>query len=236
MAGPEIKALIFDVFGTVVDWRSSIIREGQAVGRRLGIDADWEAFADGWRGLYQPAMARIRNGERPFVKLDVLHRENLVEMLDKFGIDGLDEAAIDDFNHAWHRLAPWPDSVEGLTRLKTKYIIATQSNGNVALMVNMAKHAGLPWDTILGAEVVGYYKPQPEAYIRACEMLDLPRDQVMMTAAHNSDLAAAKACGLRTAFFPRKDRGPQQTEGLAPEHDFDYVAADLVDLAVQLGC
>jgi 2-haloacid dehalogenase len=236
MAAPVIKALIFDVFGSVVDWRASIIREGQAVGKRYGIETDWAAFADGWRGLYQPAMARIRNGERDFVKLDVLHRENMVEMLAKTGITKLDEAAIDDFNHAWHRLAPWPDSVEGLTRLKSKHIIATQSNGNVALMVNMAKNAGLPWDTILGAEVVGYYKPQPQAYIRACEMLDLPRDQVMMSAAHNDDLAAAKACGLRTAFFPRKDRGPDQTAGLTPEHDFDYVATDLIDLARQLGC
>jgi len=236
MTAPVIKALIFDVFGTVVDWRSSIIREGQAVGKRHGIEADWDAFADGWRALYQPAMARIRNGERPFVKLDVLHRENLIENLRNFGIEGLDDAAIDEFNYAWHRLDPWPDSVEGLTRLKTKHIIATQSNGNIALMVNMAKNAGLPWDTILGAEVVGYYKPQPEAYITACEMLGLPRDQVMMTAAHNDDLAAAKACGLRTAFFPRKDRGPQQTAGLTPEHEFDYVARDLVDLAQQLGC
>jgi len=232
----EIKALIFDVFGSVVDWRGGVIREGEAVGRRLGVDADWAAFADGWRGLYQPSMARIRDGDRGFVKLDVLHRENLVEMLQRFGIDGLDEAGVDDFNRAWHRLDPWPDSVAGLTRLKSKYIIATQSNGNVALMVNMAKRAGLPWDVILGAEVVGHYKPQPQAYLNACDMLGLAPSQVMMSAAHNSDLAAARACGLRTAFFPRDDNGPGQTSDREAEHDFDYVATDLIDLARQLGC
>lgn len=232
----EIKALIFDVFGSVVDWRGGVIREGEAVGRRLGIEVDWAAFADGWRGLYQPSMARIREGDRGFVKLDILHRENLVEMLERFGIDGLDDAGIDDFNLAWHRLDPWPDSVAGLTRLKSKYIIATQSNGNVALMVNMAKRAGLPWDVILGAEVVGHYKPQPQAYLSACEMLGLAPSQVMMSAAHNADLAAARDCGLRTAFFPRNDNGPGQTSDREAEHDFDYVATDLIDLARQLGC
>ena len=232
----EIKALIFDVFGSVVDWRSGIIREGEAVGRRLGIDADWAAFADGWRSLYQPAMQRIRDGGRGFVKLDVLHRENLVEMLEKFGIDGLTEAGIDDFNLAWHKLDPWPDSVEGLTQLKSKYIIATQSNGNVALMVNMAKRAGLPWDVILGAEVVGHYKPQPQSYLNACDMLGLAASQVMMAAAHNADLVAASECSLRTAFFARNDNGPGQTTDLAAEHDFDCVASDIIDLARQLGC
>ena len=232
----EIKALIFDVFGSVVDWRSGIIREGEAVGRRLGIEIDWAAFADGWRDLYQPSMQRIRDGGRGFVKLDVLHRENLVEMLENFGIDGLDEAEIDDFNLAWHKLDPWPDSVEGLTRLKSKYIIATQSNGNVALMVNMAKRAGLPWDVILGAEVVGHYKPQPQSYLNACAMLGLAASEVMMSAAHNADLVAARECGLRTAFFPRHEQGPGQTTDLEAEHDFDCVASDIIDLARQLGC
>lgn len=237
MASADIKALIFDVFGTVVDWRSSITREGQALGARKGLELDWAEFADGWRSLYDPAMARIRDGNRDFVKLDVLHRENLVEMLDRSGIDGLTEAEIDDFNYAWHRLDPWPDTVAGLTRLKSKFIIATQSNGNIALMVNMAKRAGMPWDTILGAEVVGHYKPEPEAYIKACDRLGLPPEQVMMTAAHNGDLVAAAACGLRTAFVARPtEHGPGQSKDFKAEHDFDYVATDFEDLARQLGC
>lgn len=237
MRADNIKALIFDVFGTVVDWRSSITREGEALGARKGIETDWVAFADGWRSLYDPSMARIRDGERDFVKLDVLHRENLLEMLERTGITGLTEAEIDDFNFAWHRLDPWPDSVAGLTRLKSKFIIATQSNGNIALMVNMAKRAGLPWDTILGAEVVGHYKPEPEAYTKACDRLGLAPEQVLMTAAHNGDLVAAAACGLRTAFVARPtEYGPNQTKDVKAEHDFDYIATDFEDLASQLGC
>lgn len=233
----DVKALIFDVFGTVVDWRTSVAREGRALGERKGIDIDWTAFADGWRSLYDPAMARIRDGERAFVKLDVLHRENLLAMLDRFGVTGLSEDEIDDFNRAWHRLDPWPDAVAGLTRLKSKFIIATQSNGNIALMVNMAKRAGLPWDAILGAEVVGHYKPVPAAYTEACDRLGLAPEQVMMTAAHNGDLLAARACGLRTAFVARPtEYGPNQTKDFKAEHDFDYVAEDFEDLAAQLGC
>ena len=237
MPDGDIKALIFDVFGTVVDWRSSIVREGEALAARKGLDVDWVAFADGWRGLYDPAMARIRDGERDFAKLDVLHRENLVEMLDRSGITGLSEAEIDDFNFAWHRLDPWPDSVAGLTRLKSKFIIATQSNGNIALMVNMAKRAGLPWDAILGAEVVGHYKPVPAAYTEACDRLGLQPEQVLMTAAHNGDLLAARACGLGTAFVPRPtEYGPGQTKDVRAEHEFDYIADSFEELAEQLGC
>jgi 2-haloacid dehalogenase len=237
MASADIKALIFDVFGTVVDWRSCIIREGQALGARKEVEVDWSVFADGWRSLYDPSMARIRDGKRGFVKLDILHRENLLEMLDRMDISGLSEAEIDDLNHAWHRLDPWPDSVAGLTRLKSKFIIATQSNGNIALMVNMAKRAGLPWDAILGAEVVGHYKPEPEAYIKACDRLGLAPKQVLMTAAHNGDLVAAAGCGLRTAFVARPtEYGPGQIKDFRAEHDFDYVANDFEDLASQLGC
>ncbi len=237
MPNGEIRALIFDVFGTVVDWRSSIVREGEALAARKGLDVDWVAFADGWRSLYDPAMARIRDGERGFVKLDVLHRENLLEMLDRTGISGLSEAEIDHLNFAWHRLDPWPDAVAGLTRLKSKFVIATQSNGNIALMVNMAKRAGLPWDAILGAEVVGHYKPVPAAYTEACDRLGLPPEQVMMTAAHNGDLLAARACGLRTAFVSRPtEYGPGQTKDVKAEHDFDFIADDFEDLAGQLGC
>lgn len=238
MPANDIKALIFDVFGTVVDWRSSIAREGEALAARKGLEGiDWVAFADGWRALYDPAMARIRDGERGFVKLDILHRENLLEMLERTGITGLSAAEIDDFNFAWHRLDPWPDTVAGLTRLKSKFIIATQSNGNIALMVNMAKRAGLPWDAILGAEVVGHYKPVPAAYTNACDRLGLAPEQVLMTAAHNGDLLAARACGLRTAFVSRPmEYGPGQTKDVKAEHDFDYIADDFEALADQLGC
>ena len=178
MAVRDVKALTFDVFGTVVNWRDSIAREAKAILGPKGYDKDWHAFADQWRARYQPAMAKVRNGERPWARLDDLHRENLVELLPEFGIIGLGEAEIDHLNRAWHRLDGWPDTVEGLTRLKRKFILATLSNGNVALMVNMAKYAGLPWDAILGAEVAHAYKPQPEAYDRTAAFLDLEARRV----------------------------------------------------------
>ena len=230
----NVKALIFDVFGTVVDWRSGIAREAEAfLGREKGLNLDWEAFADAWRAKSQPAMEPIRKGQRPFTKLDVLHRENLVDVLADYNITGLSEAEIDRFNTAWHRLPPWPDSVPGLLRLKTKFII-----GNIALMVNMAKHGGLPWDVILGSEVVQAYKPQPEAYLRACEALSLPPEQVLMTAAHNNDLAAAKAQGLSTAFVPRPlESGTKNpTKDLEPGPHVDISAWSFTELAEKLGC
>lgn len=233
----DIKALTFDVFGTVVDWRSSIIHEGEAFGRERGIDIDWNAFALAWRAKYQPAMERVRRGEIDFVKLDVLHRMNLDANLAEFGITGLSEAEIDHLNRIWHRLEPWPDSVAGLTRLKTRYILATLSNGNVALMVDMAKHSGLPWDAILGAEVAQAYKPQPEAYLRTADFLGLAPQQCLMVAAHNADLVAAAGCGLCTAFVARPtEYGPAQARDFEATGDFDYVARDFIDLAGQLGC
>lgn len=237
MGAAEIKACLFDVFGTVVDWRGGITRAGEALGRAKGIEADWAAFADGWRGLYQPAMEKVRSGGMDWVPLDVLHRMNLDEMLARLGIDGLSEDEIDHLNRAWHRLDPWPDSVAGLTRLKAKFIIATLSNGNIALMVNMAKRAGLPWDMVLGAEIARAYKPQPEAYLRSCAALGLEPGQCMLVAAHNSDLLAAAGCGMRTAFVSRPtEYGPHQDKDFEAEHDFDYVARDFLDLADQLGC
>jgi 2-haloacid dehalogenase len=233
----QIKALTFDVFGTVVDWRSSIAREGQALGRAKQLDVDWVKFADAWRGLYQPAMDRVRRGEVPWTKLDDLHRASLVQLLEQFGIRGLDEAEIDDLNRAWHRLDPWPDAVAGLTRLKRRFILATLSNGNVALMVNMAKRAGLPWDAILGAEVVQCYKPQPRAYLGTAALLGLAPAECLMVAAHNGDLAAAQAQGFRTAFVVRPtEHGPAQTTDLKAERDWDVVATDFNDLASKLGC
>jgi len=181
----SVKALTFDVFGTVVDWRSGISEEGRALGRDKGIEADWEAFADTWRGKYQPSLARVRDGEAPWTNLDSLHRASLDALLEEFGIESLAEPDKDALNRAWHRLPPWPDSVVGLTLLRRKYVLATLSNGNVALLVNMARNAGLPWDAILGAEVARHYKPQPESYLVTAELLGLAPHECMMVAAHN---------------------------------------------------
>jgi len=233
-----VKALGFDVFGTVVDWRSSITREGEAFGRTHGVTGvDWVKFADAWRGLYQPMMNKVRHGEIGWTKLDDLHRMALDQLLKDFEIKGVAEADIDHLNRAWHRLDPWPDSVPGLTRLKTKFVLTTLSNGNVALMVNMAKRAGLPWDVILGAEPTRHYKPQREAYTGTAEYLGLRPEELMLVAAHNGDLKAASGFGLRTAFVPRpKEHGPGQTKDLAPDGAWDVVAKDFVDLAEKLGC
>jgi len=233
----RVKALVFDVFGTVVDWRSSIIREGRALGAALGCDVDWEAFADAWRGRYQPSMQQVRSGERAWVKLDDLHRESLLALIEQFGIAGLTEERIEHFNRAWHRLDPWPDSVPGLHRLHRRYTLATLSNGNVALLVNMARRAGLPWDAILGAEPARAYKPLPEAYLRSVDFLGLAPPEVMLVAAHNDDLVAAARHGLRTAFVARPgEYGPRQAADLRAEHDFDLVADSMEDLAARLGC
>jgi 2-haloacid dehalogenase len=235
---PDVKALGFDVFGTVVDWRSSITREGEAFGKKHGISGvDWVKFAEAWRGLYQPMMNKVRHGEIGWTKLDDLHRMALDQLLKDFDIKGVAEADIDHFNRAWHRLDPWPDAVAGLTRLKKKYVLTTLSNGNVALMVNMAKRAGLPWDVILGAEPTRHYKPQREAYIGTAEYLGVRPEELMLCAAHNGDLKAASGFGLRTAFIPRPaEHGPGQTKDLAPDGPWDVVARDFVDLAEKMGC
>jgi len=233
----QVKALTFDVFGTVVDWRNSIIREGTLIGQAKGWSVDWDRFATAWRGLYQPQMAKVRDGQMPWTNLDALHRMSLEQVLKDFGITGLTEPEIDHINKMWHRLDPWPDSVPGLRRLHQRYPLATLSNGNVALMMNMARRAGLPWDAILGAEVTRHYKPQPECYRMTAQLLGLPTEQCMLVAAHNSDLVAARAQGFRTAFVARPtEYGPSQKNDLKAEHDFDLVAASMVDLADQLGC
>ncbi len=234
----SISALTFDVFGTVVDWRTSVIREGETFGKARGLSVDWAKFADSWRGLYQPAMEEVRSGRRPWAKLDELHRESLVRLLGDFGITGVAPAEIDHLNHAWHRLDPWPDAVPGLTRLRRRFTLATLSNGNIALMVDMARRAGLPWDAILGAEVARAYKPTPEAYLRSAEALGLRPEQCLMVAAHPADLAAAARCGLRTAYVPRPLEFGAGRPGSAPEtgQTFDVVAGDFVDLAGKLAC
>jgi 2-haloacid dehalogenase len=233
----NLAAITFDVFGTVVDWRGSIIEEGERVWRRRGLDLDWAAFADAWRGLYQPAMEEVRSGGRGFVTLDVLHRQNLDRILERFGYADFPEKEREELNRVWHRLRPWPDSVAGLTRLKSRYIVATLSNGNIALMVNMAKHAGLPWDVILGAEVARQYKPHPDAYLGSAAALDLPTERCMLAAAHNDDLVAAGRLGFQRAFVARPlEHGPGQDRDLRAEHDVEIVARDFLDLADQLGC
>jgi 2-haloacid dehalogenase len=235
----DVRALLFDVFGTVVDWRSGVMREAAGFLASQGrTDIDPAGFADAWRGLYQPAMQQVRSGARPFTRLDVLHRENLLQALRDHGIDAdaLPPAELDGLNHAWHRLDPWPDSVPGLTRLRRGFIIAPLSNGNVALALNLAKRAGLPWDAILGAEVVQAYKPSPEAYLRTADMLELPPAACCMVAAHNSDLRAARECGFRTAFVARPlEHGPGQNTDLTAEEAWDVVAADFGELAERLG-
>ena len=220
------KALIFDVFGTCVDWRTSVAREVAAV--LPGVDAD--AFATAWRAEYDPAMARIREGGRGYVPLDDLHRENLHKVAADFGVTAPDALA-----HAWERLDPWPDVVAGLGALKRHHIVAPCSNGSIALMTRLAKFGGLPWDCILGAEIAQDYKPKPRVYLAACAALRLPPDQVMMVAAHNDDLHAARAAGLMTAFVPRPtEHGPGQTTDLTPEAAWEIIAADFHDLARQL--
>jgi 2-haloacid dehalogenase len=231
-----VKALVFDVFGTVVDWRTSVTQEVDALAKRKNLTVDGAKFADAWRGGYGPSMNRVRSGEMPWTRLDGLHRMILDQILVDFGITGLSDTETDALNRAWHRLRPWPDSVSGLTRLKKRFIIAPLSNGNISLMTEMAKHAGLPWDCILGAELVRHYKPDPEVYQSAAYLLDLKPADVMMVAAHLGDLRAAKKEGLRTAFVTRPlEYGPNGKPDLKADSSVDITATDFNDLAKQLG-
>jgi len=233
----DIKAILFDVFGTVVDWRGSLIRDFSAWGTAHGLTVDWPALVDAWRAAYAPSMARVRNGALPWTNLDALQRESLADIGPRFGLPA---ALPDDWQnhliHGWRRLDPWTDSVAGLTRLKTRFVIAPLSNGNVALLVDMAKRARLPWDMVFATELFRHYKPDPETYLGAVSLLGLAPHQVVMAAAHNYDLHAARALGLRTAFFARPtEYGPSQTSDLRPDADWDFVARDIEDLATLLG-
>jgi len=232
-----VHALLFDVFGTVVDWRASLIDDLSAFAAGRGLNVDWAGFADDWRALYQPAMEEVRTGRRAWTVLDVLHRESLDRLIAKYAIAGLSEADKDHINKVWHRLKPWPDAVDGLTRLKSRYIIGTLSNGNVGLLTRMAKFARLPWDVVLGAETARAYKPQPQAYLASAELLNLRPEQVMLVAAHNGDLAAAASVGLRTAFVPRPNEwGAGQKVDLKAEREWDVIADSFVSLAKAMSC
>ena len=228
------KALLFDVFGTLVDWRAGVAGEAEKLLAPLGHRLDWGAFADAWRGEYQPAMEEVRAGRIPFCKLDALHRYNLEHILPRFGIKSVSEPTLAELNLAWHRLDAWPDVSAGLKRFKRKFLIAPVSNGNISLMVGLARKNGFPWDAILGAEVAGDYKPKPRVYLAACEAFDLPPTECIMVAAHSSDLAAAAACGLRTAHIARPDEaGPGKGEA-APKTKVDFAANSIEHLADQL--
>jgi len=233
-----VKALVFDVFGTVVDWRTSLINDFTAWSQRRGIAADWTALVDGWRAVYSASMNEVRrHPERGYVILDVLHRRSLETLVAQLGIGGLTGADLDYLTRGWHRLHPWPDSVAGLTRLKSKYIISPLSNGNVALLTNMAKFAGLPWDLVMSAELFAHYKPDPETYLGAARLLCLAPSEVMMVAAHNYDLKAAQSHGLKTAFVARPtEYGPLQTIDFEATGAWDIVAKDFGDVADKLGC
>ena len=234
----QVKALVFDVFGTVVDWRTSLIADFSTWGAKRGIKADWTALVDGWRAVYAASMNEVRkNPEHGYVILDVLHRRSLEKLVEQLSISGLNESDLHHLTMGWHRLHPWSDSVGGLTRLKSKYIISPLSNGNVALLAEMGKFAGLPWDLVLSAELFEHYKPDPETYIGAARLLCLPIDQVMMVAAHNHDLKAAQKQGMKTAFVARPtEYGPLQKYDFEATGNWDIVAKDFGELAARMGC
>jgi 2-haloacid dehalogenase len=228
-------ALFFDVFGTLVDFRAGVAREAELILRPLGIELDWLAFADAWRDEYQGAMEEVRAGRIPFCKLDLLHRRNLDRILPRFGISGLPQDAARNLNLAWHRLDAWPDVPRGLARLRARFMLAPVSNGNISLMVDLARRNDLPWDAVLGAETAGDYKPKPRVYLSACEAFDLPPSACMMVAAHTNDLLAAAKCGLRTAHIARpNERGAGRGEA-RPQAPVDVAATSLEDLAAKLG-
>jgi 2-haloacid dehalogenase len=230
------RAILFDVFGTIVDWRTSLVNELNTFGQGRGIAADWTGLVDAWRAAYVPSMDRVRKGEAPWTKLDDLHRATLEQLIEEFGVRGLSQQDLAHINRGWHRLRPWPDSVAGLIRLKQQFIIAPLSNGNVSLLLNMSKHAGLPWDMIFGSDLFRHFKPDRETYLGACKLLDLPPEEVMLCAAHNNDLRMARSLGLGTAFIARPtEYGPHQSRDFTAEEAWDHVADSLDELADKLG-
>src|SRR6202049_3292431 len=231
----QVKALFFDVFGTLVDWRGSVAREAEAILKPLGHALDWPAFADAWRDEYQPGMEEVRSGRIPFSKLDVLHRRNLERLLPRFGLKDLSEDVLRNLNLAWHRLDAWPDVTPGLKRLRQRFLIAPVSNGNISLMADLARRNDICWDAILGAEVAGDYKPKPRVYLASAEAFDCAPGDCMMVAAHTGDLAAAAKCGLRTAHIARPNEYGTGTGEQGPTVPVDIAATSLEDLAEKLG-
>jgi len=239
MSLTHVKALGFDVFGTVVDWRTGVATQAREFLAHIGAEIDEWNFADTWRSLYEPAMEASRSGARPYTRLDTLHRETLEVALERHGIRpcSLDPAGLDRLALAWRQLEPWSDSVEGLQRLRRKFVVVPLSNGNIALLLHMARYARLPWDAILGSEVTRAYKPSPGAYLGTADVLGIQPEELCLVAAHNSDLKAARACGLATAFVARPtEHGPAQDIDLVAEQPWDVVASSMLDLAEKLGC
>jgi 2-haloacid dehalogenase len=232
----DVQALTFDTYGTVVDWRDSVLVQLAEFGAARGLDVDWTAFLTEWKAGYRPGMDRVNRGEWPWTTVEAIYRRRLDELLPRYEIHGLGESDRGHLIHSWWRLHPWPDAGPGLRRLRSRFVLSPLSNGSFAGMVHLARFAGLPWDCIITAENARWYKPRPEVYRTAAELLGLRPDQILMVAAHNYDLAAARACGFRTAFVPRPaEHGPGQTSDLEPEADWDVVATDFLDLADRLG-
>jgi 2-haloacid dehalogenase len=231
----SVRAMFFDVFGTLVDWRTGVAREAERALQPLGYNLDWTAFAEAWRDEYQPGMEEVRSGRIPFSKLDVLHRRNLERFMPRFGMRNLSDEVLRELTLAWHRLNAWPDVPVALKRLRKKFLLAPVSNGNISLMVDLARRNDFPWDTILGAEVAGDYKPMPRVYLAACEALDLAPAECMMVAAHSSDLAAAATCGLRTGHVARPGEYGPGTGETRPTVPVNAAGKNLSDLADQLG-
>jgi 2-haloacid dehalogenase len=230
-----VKALVYDVFGTCVDWRTGVARDAERILKPLGYKIDWLAFADAWRALYQPSMEAVRSGHQPYAKLDILHRRMLDKIRPKFGLEKLDNKVADDLNLAWHRLDAWPDTVPGFVRLKRKFMLAPCSNGNIALMVDIARRNNIPWDAILGSEIAHDFKPKPAVYLMTAEALNLQPHEVMMVAAHSDDLRQAASNGLRTAHIARPGENGPGTGESAPRVTVDFAAKNMEDLARQLG-
>lgn len=233
----KVEALVFDVFGTVVDWRGSIIRQGKAFSSRTGIAIDWPTLADRWRAGYRPTMDRIASGEMPWTRFHDFNRALLVDLVREFGIRGLRRGHLDELNDFWRKLDPWPDVVRGLKRLKPRFVIGTLSNGDIRTMVDIARHAGLPWDVVFSSENFRCFKPQAEVYLGAAALLGVKPERVALVAAHKNDLRAARANGLRTAFVERpREHGPAKRADAGPERYIDIMAKDFVELADRLGC
>ena len=232
---PDVKALVFDTFGTLVDWRNGVAREAERILKPMGHDLDWLAFADAWRKEYDPSMEEVRSGRRPFVKLDILHREILERIRPRFMLEKLDEPTLAELNLAWHKLDAWPDVGPAFARLHKRFLMAPCSNGNIALMADVGKRNNLPWDAILGSEIAQGYKPQPKVYLMTCEAFNLKPEQVMMCAAHSRDLSAAQKLGLRTGHVGRPGEGGPGTGEAEPKGSFDVVGKDFHDFADKLG-